>query len=427
MKAAVRLRRKGLGLFYSIVFLLGLCAIASFAVDLGRVVLVKTQLRAAADAAALAAAGSLRNGMAAARSEAIKYIGENVPEHVKDAVKANAKVTFGYWGDPQDLIDGPDDEADLTDEEVDIDAPDEEDEAEGQPVFTPMDLADGRVNAVKVELRRAATDGTALNMVFAQLFGQKYCDVHASAVAIGYTGGAGDGFIGIKKLKMHKKGYTDSYLSDWGAYGAYPPREHGSIKTNKTKLKLKKDVVIHGDARGGMGKKSRPTQGGTVTGSREPLDYILSFPPVEQLPKKKPHPKPPKRGNFELKHNQTYTLTAGTYRYHDFKIDKDSTLNLIGEVELIIEGKFEAKGIVNTYQNKPANLRIRMVGKKSVKVGKQRSLYADIYAPLGKAKLDKDSVLYGALIAKDLKAGDRVQMHYDESLATRFTGSALVQ
>jgi hypothetical protein len=48
-------RRAGLSLIWSMMFILGLCAVASLALDLGRVQLVKTQLRAAADASALAA------------------------------------------------------------------------------------------------------------------------------------------------------------------------------------------------------------------------------------------------------------------------------------------------------------------------------------------------------------------------------------
>ena len=64
-------RRKGVGLTYSIVILIALCAMASFAVDMGRIVIVKTQLRAAADAAALAAAQDVLRDTAAARASAI--------------------------------------------------------------------------------------------------------------------------------------------------------------------------------------------------------------------------------------------------------------------------------------------------------------------------------------------------------------------
>ena len=425
-----RQRCSGVVMFYMIGAMVGFIAVCSIAVDYGRVQFAKVQLRSAADAAALAGASGLRNGPNAARKLALDYVGKNLPGDLKDAIVASTKVTFGYWGDPQDLVEGPDDEADLTDDDVDTDKDDDDIEEPDVPsVFTVLDAEDGRINALRVEIGRTANGGSAVPLIFASLLGQKTCDVHAAATAIGYTGGAGDGFVGIKKLKMHKQGYTDSYMSDWGPYGTYAPREHGSVLTNG-KLKFKKDVIIHGDARPGIGKKkkaAKPAQGGTVTGSREPLDYILSYPPVELLPKKKPHPKPPKRGNFELREHESYTLTEGEYRYHDFKIKKDATLNIVGEVTLILDGKFEAKGLVKTWQNKPANLRIRLTGKKSVKIGKKQSLYADIYAPLGKAKVDKEATLYGAIIAKDLKVGDKAKLHYDESLFTRYTGSSLVQ
>src|SRR5438552_3583396 len=49
-----RNHRKGVGLPWAIIMLLVLCAMASLAVDYGRVQVVKNQLRGAADAAALA-------------------------------------------------------------------------------------------------------------------------------------------------------------------------------------------------------------------------------------------------------------------------------------------------------------------------------------------------------------------------------------
>jgi hypothetical protein len=62
-----------------------------------------------------------------------------------------------------------------------------------------------------------------------------------------------------------------------------------------------------------------------------------------------------------------------------------------------------------------------------VKIGKKMNLYADIYAPLSKAKIEKESALFGALIAKEFKVSDRADLHYDESLNERQVGAALVE
>ena len=69
--------RKGIGLIYSVLVLLVLCAMASFAVDMGRVVLAKNQLRSAADASALAAANLVLSNQTAARSAAVSTAKSN--------------------------------------------------------------------------------------------------------------------------------------------------------------------------------------------------------------------------------------------------------------------------------------------------------------------------------------------------------------
>ena len=63
-------RRNGISLIWSIVTLTAMCAIASLAVDFGRVAVAKSQLRAAADAAALAAGQWVLSDTAAARNVA---------------------------------------------------------------------------------------------------------------------------------------------------------------------------------------------------------------------------------------------------------------------------------------------------------------------------------------------------------------------
>jgi hypothetical protein len=392
----------------------------SFAVDYGRMRLAKSQLHNAADAAALAAANAMPHGLAAARAEAVKFAKANITDGVETPVDANQDVTFGYWGDPQDLIDGPDEDVDNFD-----DPNDDVDEPDVPSVFTPLAAGDGRANAIRVSLERSKARGNPIQLIFSAMVGAKTCDVHAHAIAVAYNAWPGDGFAGIKKIKMEKKSTTDSYLSTWGPYSESQRREHGSIKTNG-KLKFKKDVVIYGDAHPGV-KSKRDAQGGTVTGSRARLTYMLSYPPVELLPKKHPKPKPKHSGDFELKKGATATLAAGEYRFHKFKIDKNATLTLSGEVTLYIEDEFKVDGTLITYLNKPGNLHVRVIGKKQVKIGKDRSVYADIYAPLAKAKIEKNSQLFGALIAREFKVSDRADLHYDESLNERQVGAALVE
>src|SRR5688572_13943079 len=88
--------RRGVGLTYSIVILVALCAMASFAVDMGRIVVVKTQVRAAADAAALAAAQDVLRDPVAARASAILVAKANKADG-SPVILDNGDVEFGNW------------------------------------------------------------------------------------------------------------------------------------------------------------------------------------------------------------------------------------------------------------------------------------------------------------------------------------------
>src|SRR5438552_7847587 len=227
LRSRVPSRRSGVVIYYLLGAIVAFSAACSFAVDYGRVRLAKSQLQTAADAAALAAANAMSNGFGAARAEAVKYAAANITDGIATPIDVNKDITFGYWGDPQDLVDGPDDDVDNFD-----DPKDDEDEPDVPSVFTPLSAGDGRANAIRVSLERSTERKNALPLVFAAMFGKHTCDVHAHAVAVTYNAWPGDGFVGIKKIKMEKRSTTDSYLSNWGPYTESQRREHGSIKTN---------------------------------------------------------------------------------------------------------------------------------------------------------------------------------------------------
>src|SRR5215213_7733370 len=90
-------RRRGVGLTYSIVIMVVLCGMVSFAVDMGRVVIVKTQLRAAADAAALGAAQYVLYDLNQARSVAVSTANANLADGSPVVLDANVDVEFVKW------------------------------------------------------------------------------------------------------------------------------------------------------------------------------------------------------------------------------------------------------------------------------------------------------------------------------------------
>ncbi len=126
--------------------LLGMMA---FAIDLGYLVLTRTQLQCAADSAAMAGAAFLADSKTRVHEEAEKYAGF-YQSGGKPIPLAESDVEIGVW------------DAD-------------------ERRFTP---SSGVGNAVRVTARRSKENGNPLKTFFAGIFGAKTLDTSASAVAM---------------------------------------------------------------------------------------------------------------------------------------------------------------------------------------------------------------------------------------------------
>src|SRR5204863_5589627 len=98
MQSSRRTRvRNGIGLIWAMVVMVALCAIASFAVDYGRVQLAKTELLRAADAAARAAVASIGKGVTAAQNAAISTAALNKCDGTPVALVPASDIELGIF------------------------------------------------------------------------------------------------------------------------------------------------------------------------------------------------------------------------------------------------------------------------------------------------------------------------------------------
>jgi len=132
-----------------LVVLLGMCA---FGVDIGYLAATRTTLSAAADAAALAAAGSMgqSSNLDEVEAVAINYAQTNVPANYGTVIDA-ANVTFGVWDT-------------------------------GAKTFTPDNV---NPNAVRVIVERTQSRGNAVPFFLGKIFRSQAKDLSAEAVAVG--------------------------------------------------------------------------------------------------------------------------------------------------------------------------------------------------------------------------------------------------
>lgn len=152
MTQRTRRSSHGCTLIWTTATLTTLIGLASLAVDFGRVQLVKTEMRRAADAAARAGASSLDVSAAQARSDAIAWSKVNLIDN-RAILDSGIVATVGFW-----------------------------DKTSRTFMTTPPN---GRVaNAVRVQLHRPAAGPESVPLIWGQLLGVDGIQVRAEAVAM---------------------------------------------------------------------------------------------------------------------------------------------------------------------------------------------------------------------------------------------------
>src|SRR5690348_6717500 len=135
--------RKGYVLAWLSLVLLVLISLASLAVDVGHVQMVKTQLRRAADAAARYAAAGMPFGASTAQAWAVAAAGDNWADGSSIALDSTNDVEFGTWN---------------------------------SGTFTPV-ANTANATAIRITARRTAARSNPVRLSFASIVGQSTCDV----------------------------------------------------------------------------------------------------------------------------------------------------------------------------------------------------------------------------------------------------------
>jgi Flp pilus assembly protein TadG len=383
MKGSIT-RRRGVGLVYSTIILLVLCGLASFAVDMGRVVIVKTQLRAAADAAALGAAQYVLWDQAVAKSAAIATAKVNNADGAP-VILNSSDVEIGRW-----------DETTRT--------------------FTPGTAV--RPNAVKVTAHRTSARGTAVNLPFAKMIGASTCDVKGSAIAMAtpqrYAA------VGLDWITMGGNS-TNAYRSNAIASADNHFTARGNIASNGN-ITLTGSTVVNGDAFPGVGKMVIGSN--HVTGYCTPLTIPLVYPAesagtAATVNDNASMPSTAIRNtvDIDLGNQKNVSVPGGTYYFRNMTMGAGSEINFTGPTTLYLTGNLSLGGHAITNQNMPKNLRIVMLNPNTtISLSGGTDLFADIYAPLSAITVSGNGDIYGAIVGKTIAMTGEAGIHYDLSL-----------
>ena len=159
MKQLIKLFRKiqrdesGAVLIWFTVGILVFFGFAALAVDGSLLFNARGKLQATADGASLAGASQIPDA-AAVVSEATRIAQVNMPTERYGTVLLDADVTMGFW------------------------------DTATRTYTTPTPSPGGTTNAVRVVTKQASSNGNAVGLVFANVFGQSLANVSTSAVAV---------------------------------------------------------------------------------------------------------------------------------------------------------------------------------------------------------------------------------------------------
>lgn len=201
-------RRRGMALIYTAVVMMVLIGFVSMSVDLGRVVVAKTQLRVACDAAARFGAAGLKNilyGQSAAQSNAVNAAAANLVDGAPLVLDPVNDVQLGVWNTTTNT-------------------------------FTPN--SDPTVaNAVRVTARRVASRGTGIPLMFLGILGRSSFDITAQATAMVIPGASinatvpatSNPFLAGAPKNTSASNNNPHNDPDWSAGSTNPPSNLGGV------------------------------------------------------------------------------------------------------------------------------------------------------------------------------------------------------
>src|SRR5262245_604600 len=216
-----RKERRGSIMTLTAVVLVAMLGFVALTVDVGVLQLTRTQLQAAADASALAAAGELayRGSSDTSLQTHVRSVSSTIAsDHVADgkAVKlVDADTVLGTWNTTTATF------TELTGSQL------------------------PSANAVKVMCKCDPAHGNPVNFFFAPVLGVKNASVSATAIARIKPSPCGM-IIGINSAVVSGSSYTDSYSSDGGAYSTTSSGSKGTVCSNGN-ITTSGSAVIKGD------------------------------------------------------------------------------------------------------------------------------------------------------------------------------------
>ncbi len=243
-------KRRGAIVILAAVCIIVVIAFLAFAIDIGQIAVVESELQNAADSAALSGARAL----SVSRDQAI----------------ANAKL----WGGKNSSANSS---VDIRDEDIEVGTWDKD-----TAIFTALPVGSNATpNAVRVTVQRSKARSNALPLFFAPILGTASVNQSVTATATSKNSSCGD-IVALNRIYLNARNrisYTDGYDSRLGLYGPGNVTPTGDVCTNGH-LTLNSGSSIFGKAARWVNSNS-PNLNGPVTGGITTFPDLVQFPDVK--------------------------------------------------------------------------------------------------------------------------------------------------
>ena len=391
--------RRGAIIVLAAGFLVVSIAFLAFAIDLGHIAVSDSELQNAVDSAALSGARALPDGRRATVAAAGRWAAKNVT--AGDPV-TELDVEIGFWN-------------------------------EDTAAFEPLaEDARQNPNAVRVVGYRTRARGNPLALLIAPMIGTHSADLTAVAIARINPSRCGV-IIGLESVAIRGASRVDSFRST----GTGPKQfgDKGHVCSNGD-IRLQGAVSVRGDARPGPGHAvvGRTSRG--VSGSKRPLKYPMSFPPVDTSTAARSNQNASiplsdggqvclqPDGRFALGGRDGVTLSAGTYYFTSLDLSGGAELRVSGPVRIFVAGDCNLSGnpAVNpTRQTK--DLQLFVTG--DCRLSGNVDFHGALYAPTGEVDCRGSVSFHGSVVAGDLNLTGSVAVHADESFSFHDLGRSM--
>ena len=365
-----------MSMLYVLIVLVAVFAMASLALDFGRVSLAKTQLRIATDYAAKYAVQWISGGSGMALAKANEVAGDNLVDG-QAITYASGDVTVGHWNSQS-------------------------------RVFTPSARP---LNAVKV------THTAAIPLALGKQIKMETSRVRSSSVATATP----MGIVGFNGINFKNSAFAASY--------------DPAITKNPTSSSSYDNVTLYSD--GYIGEQNNGTvKGDCITGPSGSVDPTFNVSggtsklasaiarPADPAWNPSGNPGGIPQNNYN--HSSNSPLLAGTYWFTG-TLRVNAKLRFHGPTTIYINGDVVQNDDIDGFQQLPANLKIYQIGaNRTWTTANNIGMKAQVIAPRSAFTANNSWSFYGACMFESITTRNTASFFFDETLGS-VAGISIVQ